>query len=152
MSVRPSDFPRPRTKAYRDSLGSWVESVGEHQDCRRVQRVFLYDGVPRVDFETLILEYKGGNHIFEVGFGLDLEWGRTRVAYETPFSVLERPQGEHYCAQTFVDCSDGGRGAALINSGTPGYWIGDGRIRMVLMRTFSPRGRNSVLKCVSAAT
>ena len=109
---------------------------GPFEVCRRVQRVILYDAIPRVDFETTLADYRGGDYLVKVGFPLAIDWQRASRDYETPFAVTGRPAG-HYAAQNWVDCSDGEHGVALINRGVPGYWIGGGRLELVLLRSFA---------------
>lgn len=53
-----------------------------------------------------------------------------------PFAATSRPTG-HFAAQNWVDCSAKNYGVALFNHGTPGYWIGDGSLDLVLLRSFS---------------
>jgi len=131
------DFPSPRIEAYSDGMGSWLEVDGTFAGCRRLQRVMLYDGIPRVDFETSLLDYRGGNLFIDVRFPLNIDWGHADSYYETPFAVTRRPIGEHFAAQTFVDVSDSDHGASLINRGTPGYWVRNSSMDMVLLRSFS---------------
>ena len=56
--------------------------------------------------------------------------------YETPFAATARPKG-HFAARTWVDCSDGHSGVALLNRGTPGYWIANGKFELVLLRSLA---------------
>ena len=137
---KPEDFGRPRVVAFEDGLGSWIEARGTFLDFTRVQRISLYRGMERVDMETSILGYKGADLMLEVRFPLNLKWARARACYETPFAVTERPLDQHFCAQTFVDCHDGQRGAALLNRGTGGHWVRRGSLDMVIMRSFSSFG------------
>jgi len=137
---KPEDFGRPRVAAFEDGLGSWIDVQGTFLDFTRVQRISLYRGMERVDMETSVLGYKGANLMLEVRFPLNLKWDRARACYETPFAVTERPFEQHFCTQTFVDCHDGQRGAALLNRGTAGHWIRDGSLDMVIMRSFSAFG------------
>jgi alpha-mannosidase len=75
--------------------------------------------------------------MFEVRFPLNINWSEARATYETPYAATERPLDQHFCAQTFVDSSDGEKGVALFNRGTPGHWVRSGRMDMVLLRSFS---------------
>jgi len=134
---RPEDFARPKVAAFEDRLGSWIEVKGKFLDFERLQRIFLYRGMERVDMETAILGYRGADLMLEVRFPLNLDWDRARACYETPFAVTERQLDQHFCAQTFVDCHDGQKGVALLNRGTAGYWVRKGSLDMVLMRSFS---------------
>ena len=119
-----------------DDLAERLQISSSFQDCSLIRTVSLYRGTPRIDFETTILDFKGGDVMVKVSFPLALDWARVRPVYETAFAATSRPFG-HYAAQTWVDCSDGGRGAALFNHGTPGYWVGDGKLELTLLRSFA---------------
>ncbi len=109
---------------------------GPFKDCTRLQKVLLYDELPRLDFETTLVDFSGGDLLIKVSFPLALDWEKASIDYETPFGVTSRPRG-HYAAQNWVDCSDGELGVALLNRGTPGYWVGNGRLELVLLRSFA---------------
>lgn len=47
-----------------------------HVECRRVSRITLWAGLPRVDFETAITDYAGRDWMFKVHFPLAVEGGR----------------------------------------------------------------------------
>ncbi len=119
-----------------DALAERVKIISLFQDCSLIRTVSLYRDVPRIDFETTVLDFKGGDVMVKVSFPLALDWAHIRPVYETAFAATGRPFG-HYAAQTWVDCSDSVRGAALFNQGTPGYWVGDGSLELTLLRSFA---------------
>jgi alpha-mannosidase len=66
-------------------------------------------------------------------------WGSQATAhYETPFSDTVRPRG-HFAAQSYVCVEDenSGQGIAVFNRGTPGYWVDDEALYLVLLRVFT---------------
>lgn len=100
------------------------------------REIVLYHALRRIDFRTTIRDFTGGDFLFKVAFAPRLDWGRVRPVYQTPFAATPRPKG-HFAAYTWVDCSDDETGLTLLNRGTPGYWIGEGKMELVLLRTFA---------------
>jgi alpha-mannosidase len=119
-----------------DSLADRLEVTSDFLDCKLVRRVALYHDSTRIDFETDLLDFHGGDVMINAAFPLALDWPKVRPVYETAYAAISRPFG-HYAAQTWVDCSDGSWGAALFNHGTPGYWVGDGSLELTLLRSFA---------------
>ncbi|MBD3176898.1 MAG: hypothetical protein GF320_17095, partial [Armatimonadia bacterium] len=62
-----------RVTAYRGPVGQRLVVKGEMKDCGREQIVRLYDGVPRIDFETRLLDYQGEHDLFVVTFPTTVE-------------------------------------------------------------------------------
>jgi len=60
----------------------------DHVGCRRDMRVTLWAGLPRVDFETRLLDYGGADWLFKVHFPLAIEGGRP--VYEVGGPVVSR--------------------------------------------------------------
>jgi hypothetical protein len=77
----------------------------------------------RIHFRTTLRDFAGVDVLIKVSFSPQLDWSRVQPVYETPVAATPRPEG-HFAAQTWVDCSDEKSGVALLNRGTPGYWIG----------------------------
>ncbi len=136
VAFRSGDYRPEAIEVEESPIHLGVTVRGPFVDCRRVQRVLLYDALPRIDFETTLEGYTGGDHLVKVSFPLAIDWSRATADYETPFAVTRQPRG-HHAAQNWVDCSDGSHGVALINTGTPGYWVGEGRLEMVILRSFA---------------
>ncbi len=133
---RSSDFELVQIIMEEDDLGISCTFISNFARCSIQRKIMLHNFSRRIDFETSILNYSGGDEIIKVSFPLNLDWKNVRNTYETPFAATSRPAG-HFAAQNWVDCSDNNYGIALFNHGTPGYWICDGSIDIVLLRTFS---------------
>ncbi|HPN33115.1 MAG TPA: glycoside hydrolase family 38 C-terminal domain-containing protein [bacterium] len=118
-----------------DALGTALSVISPFQDCRLQREVRLYHHLPRIDFATCLEDFSGGDVMIKVSFPLTLQADKIERTYETPFAATPRPEG-HYAAQTWVDCSDGLHGVALLNKGTPGYWLQGARLEMALLRAF----------------
>ncbi len=119
-----------------DALGVTLTVISPFQDCRLQRQVKLYHHLPRIDFATCIQDFSGGDVMIKVSFPLNLQSDKIERTYETPFAATPRPEG-HYAAQTWVDCSDGLHGVALLNQGTPGYWLQGSKLELVLLRSFT---------------
>jgi alpha-mannosidase len=101
----------------------------------------------RIDFRTTLRDFTGGDVLVKVSFAPRLDRRTVQRVYETPFAATARPEG-HFAARTWVDCSDGRSGIALLNRGTPGYWIANGKLELVLLRSLAnyTAYQNSALK------
>lgn len=98
---------------------------------RFIKYVHVYDDIPRIDFETLLLP-SGRNYRIRVCFPINVEKGIIR--HEVPFGYVERPEGE-YPAQNWIDYSDEEKGVCLINRGLPGNNVVDDVAMITLMRS-----------------
>jgi alpha-mannosidase len=134
--ARSGQYPVTCIDNLSDALAERVQITSSFQDCSLIRTVSLYRDIARVDFETTVLDFKGGDVMLKVSFPLALDWAHVRPVYETAFAATGRPFG-HYASQTWVDCSDSTRGATLFNYGTPGYWVGDGSLELTLLRSFA---------------
>jgi alpha-mannosidase len=94
--------------------------------------VRLYAGIPRIDFETKIL-----NNDKSVRYRLLVPTAiqHGRGFHEIPFGAIERPFAQEFPAQNWIDYSDAQRGVALLNRGLPGNNIADGTLMLSLMRS-----------------
>lgn len=130
-----------------DELALRVSMVTHLPDCVLEREVTLWDQLDRIDFRTTLRDFTDGDVLVKVSFAPRLDWRNVERVYETPFAATPRPEG-HFAAQTWVDCSDGRAGVALLNRGTPGYWIAGGRLELVLLRSLAnyTAYQNSALK------
>ena len=119
-----------------DDLGVRLRTVNRFADALLERETVLFDGLDRIHFRTILHNFSGGDVLIKASFAPLLDWSRAQPVYETPFASTQRPAG-HFAAQTWVDCSDGKQGVALLNRGTPGYWIGDRKLELVLLRSFA---------------
>ena len=92
----------------------------------------LYQGIPRLDFETRILN----NDIF-VRYRLlvptSIQNGHN--FQEIPFGSIERPTAQEFPAQNWIDYSDAKHGVTLVNRGMPGNNVADGTLMLSLLRS-----------------
>ena len=94
--------------------------------------VRFYDGIPRIDFKTQILN----NEKF-VRYRLLVPTAITngQNVQEIPFGAIQRPTAQEFPAQNWMDYSDGQRGVALFNRGLPGHNMAGNTLMLSLMRS-----------------
>mgnify|MGYP000211547339 CR=1 FL=1 len=109
-----------------------VEIEGGGDDISYTQKISMYSGDRKIDFETSI-DFDGKDRRVQVVFPTDLDGDNF---YETPFYTAKRKDG-HWPAQNWVDISNEDYGFAFLNSGNPGYEVEDGSISMTLFRSVS---------------
>jgi alpha-mannosidase len=95
-------------------------------------RVRMYADVPRLDFETKILNNDKLVR-YRLLFPTSIRDGR-RVD-EIPFGAQERPASMEFPAQNWTDYSNGSHGVALLNVGLPGNDVVEGALTLSLMRS-----------------
>jgi alpha-mannosidase len=120
----------------RDALGSHFVCRSTFKDCSIERTISLLDHMARVDFHTRIVDFTSGDLFFKVSFPLKMDSTKIHRTYETAFAATPCQEG-YVGAQTWIDFSDDRFGVALINHGTPGYWLQGERLELVLLRTFS---------------
>jgi alpha-mannosidase len=94
--------------------------------------VRVYQGIPRVDFETRIV-----NHDQFVRYRLLVPTTvkAARNVQEIPFGAVERPNAQEFPAQNWMDYSDGEHGLLLLNRGLPGNNTAEGTMMLSLLRS-----------------
>jgi alpha-mannosidase len=130
------DYAATSITPEQDDLALHVRSVTRLPDCGLEREIILWDRMERIDFRTTLRDFTGGDLLVKVVFAPRLDWRKVERVYETPFAATARPEG-HFPARTWVDCSDGRCGVALMNRGTPGYWIANGKLELVLLRSLA---------------
>jgi len=100
-----------------------------------VQHTILKENLDMVLFETVIKDYTGKDLSIKVSFPLNQSDGCKKV-FESAFAVQERSEGL-YCAGNWTGVFEDGHGAVLLNRGTPGYWVENNRLDIMLLRSFS---------------
>jgi alpha-mannosidase len=131
-----SDHAATSITPEQDDLALRVRCVTCLPDCVLEREIILWDRMERIDFRTTLRDFTGGDVLVKAVFAPQLDWGKVERVYETPFAATVRPEG-HFAARTWVDCSDGRCGVALLNRGTPGYWIANGKLELVLLRSLA---------------
>jgi alpha-mannosidase len=94
--------------------------------------VRLYAGIPRIDFETTLLNNDKFVR-YRLLFPTTIRHGRN--VHEIPFGAIERPAAQEFPAQNWIDHGDGQRGVALLNRGLPGNNVADGTLMLSLLRS-----------------
>lgn len=105
------------------------------------QRIIMYRAHPRIDFETHI-DWHEQHILLKAAFPLDLH--ATHATAEIQYGAIERPLHRNSSwdqarfeipAHRWVDLSEGNYGVSLLNDGRYGHDIGDGSIRLTLLRS-----------------
>ncbi|HTL57301.1 MAG TPA: glycoside hydrolase family 38 C-terminal domain-containing protein [Candidatus Limnocylindrales bacterium] len=94
--------------------------------------VRIYQGVPRIDFQTEILN---NDKFVRYRLLVPTSIRNGRNVQEIPFGAIERPMAQEYPAQNWIDYSDDHHGMTLINHAMPGNNIADGTMMVSLMRS-----------------
>ena len=104
------------------------------------QKVWLYDDVARIDFDTDI-DWKEEHLILKTAFPVDIN--ADKATYEIQFGTVERPTHSNtswdaakfeVCAHKFADLSEYGYGVSLLNDCKYGHDIHDGVIRLTMLK------------------
>jgi alpha-mannosidase len=128
-----------------------VVEPGPHRAAIRIERTFrhsrvvqdvrLWAGSARIDFYTRI-EWHDRRRLLKARFPLDIR--SPRATFETAFGVVERPTHRNTSwdaarfevpAHRFVDLSEAGYGAALLNDGRYGHHAHGGELGLSLLRS-----------------
>lgn len=100
---------------------------------RFTQRIMIYAGIARVDFD-LVMDWEGKNKMVKVSFPLSVS--SPSASYEIPYGTITRPsRGEEAVAQNWVDISEGGYGVSLLNDSRYGHDITSNTIRLSVLRS-----------------
>jgi len=107
------------------------------------QYISLYEGIPRIDFDTIIDWREASDDckeapMLKVSFTPLLK--NSKVTYEIPFGYIERTaDGKEVPALRWIDISDEKYGVSLLNDCKYGFDAKGNTIRMTLLRTsYSP--------------
>lgn len=133
--VRMRDFPADSIETIHDGIGTRVRVGGPYFSGRRLQEIYLYDEIPRIDFRTHLLGFPGHDGILTAVFPLKTGKG-TILNYETHNAVTTRPDGIYY-AGTFVDAGDSHGGVGFFNRGMGGVQAEEGVVRLILLRSIT---------------
>ncbi len=105
------------------------------------QKIWLYDDVDRIDFETYI-DWKESHILLKTAFPVDVN--TDKATYDIQFGSVERPT--HYntswdsarfevCAHKYADISEYSYGVSLINDCKYGHAIHDGVMSLTLLKS-----------------
>ena len=123
--------------------------------------IILYEGIPRIDFRTVINAQKTGRR-FRVVFPLNIENGELSV--DKPFNIEKvRPEAENYdCmerswgkmgrvfgAYSWADLSTEEFGTALISRQNSGFILEKNKLSSILLLTADPDALGRFRKCTA---
>jgi alpha-mannosidase len=92
----------------------------------------LYQGIPRVDFETRILN---NDRFVRYRLLVPTSVQNGRNVQEIPFGSIERPTAQEFPAQNWIDYSDSAHGVTLLNQAMPGNNVAEGTLMLSLLRS-----------------
>ena len=104
-----------------------------------VQKLYLYDRIPRIDFVTDV-DWQEKKMLLKAAFPVDIH--SDSASYEIQYGTINRPT--HWntswdwarfeaCGHKWVDLSESDYGVSLLNKGKYGYDIKDNCVRITLL-------------------
>jgi len=105
------------------------------------QRVYLYDAVARIDFETVV-DWRERHTLLKVAFPVDIH--ASFSTQDIQFANIQRPNRRNTsweaakfetCAQKWIDLSEGDYGVSLLNDCKYGCDVRDNVLRLSLLRS-----------------
>ncbi|NLD87396.1 MAG: alpha-mannosidase, partial [Clostridiales bacterium] len=124
-----NDGARAGLKIVRKYLSSVIE-----------QRIYVYDSIPRIDFETNI-DWKEKHIVLKAAFPINVH--ANRASYETQFGYIERPTYENtsfeqakfeVCAHKYADISEDNYGAAILNDCKYGHNAEGSTLKLTILK------------------
>lgn len=109
-----------------------------------IQKIILYDAIPRIDFETQV-DWHEQRVLLKVGFPVAVL--AEQATYEIQFGAISRPTHANtsweaakfeVAAHKWADLSEGNYGVSLLNDCKYGYDIRGQRMRLTLLRSPYP--------------
>lgn len=107
---------------------------------RIVQRIFLYNNIERIDFDTYI-DWKESHLVLKTAFPVDIN--ANKATYDIQFGSVERPTHMNtswdaarfeVCAHKYCDISEYGYGVSLLNDCKYGHSVHDGVINLTMLK------------------
>jgi alpha-mannosidase len=105
------------------------------------QRLYIYEHIPRIDFETVI-DWQQNQTLLKVAFPVAVH--ANAATYEIPYGNIQRPTHWNTLwdmgrfevpAQKWADLSEGDYGVSLLNDCKYGYDIRDNVLRLTLIKS-----------------
>lgn len=128
-------------KPIRDGARAGLEIEKTFLNSTLKQKLWLYDDLDRIDFETYI-DWKESHILLKTAFPVDVN--TDKATYDIQFGSVERPT--HYntswdsarfevCAHKYSDISEYGYGVSLINDCKYGHSVHDGVMTLTLLKS-----------------
>ena len=127
-------------KPLSDGVRAGIEITRRFLSSTIVQRIWLYENTPKIDFENDI-DWKESHILLKTAFPTDIN--ADKATYDIQFGTVERPTHKNtswdaakfeVCAHKFADLSEYGYGVSLLNDCKYGYDIHDSVIRLTLIK------------------
>ena len=123
-----------------DGARMGIHIIRPYGSSRFTQTVWLYDALPRIEFETEV-DQREAHLMVKAAFPVRVN--SDKATYEIQFGTVERPTHRNtswdrakfeVCGHKYADLSDAGYGVALVNDCKYGYDIHDGVMQLSLFR------------------
>ena len=127
-------------KPLSDGVRAGIEITRRFLSSTIVQRIWLYENTPKIDFENDI-DWKESHILLKTAFPTEIN--ADKATYDIQFGTVERPTHKNtswdaakfeVCAHKFADLSEYGYGVSLLNDCKYGYDIHDSVIRLTLIK------------------
>ena len=125
----------------RGNVRSTLEIKRKFQDSTIIQKVYIYNDIPRIDFDTNI-DWKESQVLLKAAFPVDIN--SNEATYEIQYGNVKRPTHRNtswdearfeVCGHKWVDLSEGNYGVSLMNNSKYGHDILDGVMRLTLLKS-----------------
>lgn len=125
----------------RGNVRSTLEIKRNFQDSTIIQKVYIYNDIPRIDFDTNI-DWKESQVLLKAAFPVDIN--SNEATYEIQYGNVKRPTHRNtswdearfeVCGHKWVDLSEGNYGVSLMNNSKYGHDILDGVMRLTLLKS-----------------
>ena len=124
-----------------ESVRKGLRIVKPYEDSVITQTIYLYDNLPRIDFETEV-DWHQRHQILKAAFPLDLR--ASQASYEIQFGHVVRPTHSNtswdaakfeVCAHKWADLSENDYGVALLNDCKYGHSAEDSTLKLSLLKS-----------------
>lgn len=127
-------------KVINDGARAGVEITKTFLDSTIIQKIWLYDDIDRIDFETYA-DWKESHLVVKTAFPVDVN--ADKATYDIQFGNVERPTHMNtswdaakfeVCAHKFTDFSEYGYGVSILNDCKYGHDIHNGVMRLTMLK------------------
>ncbi len=128
-------------EAFNDGVCAGIKIKRRFLDSIIIQKICLYDSIPRIDFDTYI-DWKQSHIILKALFPVDVH--TSKATYDIQFGTVERPTHSNtswdsakfeVCAHKFADVSENGYGVSLMNDCKYGYSVEGSDMSLTLLKS-----------------
>ena len=125
----------------RGNVRSTLEIKRKFQDSTIIQKVYIYNDIPRIDFDTNI-DWKESQVLLKAAFPVDIN--SNEATYEIQYGNITRPTHENTSwelaqfesvGHKWVDISEGDFGVSMLNNCKYGYDIKNGNMRLTMLKS-----------------